>query len=204
MIDADDAAVAADVAPPRSVVPASTADARRPRAAARTRGRPHPAHRTPRPGHRHQPHAPAAGLSALTACARWRPPSRSRSPSIRECPRNRAAHSRRGDVRLQLGGARQLRQTLARQHQRSGPGLLDGRRPGDRGLDRVARPPERQVRDQPQAVQVLDRLVRGAVLAQPDRVVGVDEQDTRGASAPPCAPHCARSRRRSERCRRRG
>ena len=47
-------------------------------------------------------------------------------------------------------------------------------RPGDRGLDRVARAPDVHVRDQAQARGVLDRLVRRAVLAEADRVVRED------------------------------
>ena len=52
---------------------------------------------------------------------------------------------------------------------------LDRRRPRDGGLDGVAGAPDVEVRDQPQARRVLDRLVRRAVLAEADRVVRVDE-----------------------------
>ena len=49
-----------------------------------------------------------------------------------------------------------------------------GRRPGDRGLDRVARPPDIHVGHQAQARRMLDRLVRRPVLAQADRIVRED------------------------------
>ena len=71
------------------------------------------------------------------------------------------------------GVARRERHVLAREQQRA-----TGRRcarcaaaHATRRLDRVARPPHVELRDQPQARRVLDRLVRRAVLAEADRVV---------------------------------
>ena len=66
-----------------------------------------------------------------------------------------------------------------------------------------AGPPQRQIRNQPQAVQVLDRLMRRTILAQADRVVGVDQDHALVHQRRHAHARCARSRRRSGRCRRR-
>ena len=58
---------------------------------------------------------------------------------------------------------------------------LDRGDPRDGGLDRVARTPDIHVRDETQARGVLDRLVRRAVLAEPDRIVR-EHEDRRAAS----------------------
>ena len=77
-----------------------------------------------------------------------------------------------------LGRAGERRQLLARQRQADRPASSrDGQRPrGDR-LVGIARPDEPQVRDRTERRVVLDRLVRRAVLAQPDRVVRPDVED---------------------------
>jgi len=68
-----------------------------------------------------------------------------------------------------------VRHALARiGHGHGTVGLLQCAAPGGDGLDPVAGAPELHARNHAQARQVLDRLVSGPVLAQPDRVVGID------------------------------
>ena len=81
-------------------------------------------------------------------------------------------------------GAQVLRGVLGAQRgevlpgQREDRGLvlvLERQLPALRRLDRVGRAQHQQARDRPQGRQVLDRLVRRPVLAEPDRVVGADD-----------------------------
>src|ERR671913_160055 len=53
------------------------------------------------------------------------------------------------------------------------------RGPAFGGLDRVGGAIDRKVRDQPQRLQMLDRLVRRTILAQPDRIMRHDIDDAR-------------------------
>jgi hypothetical protein len=55
--------------------------------------------------------------------------------------------------------------------------VLERVAPSDGGLHRVARPPDAHVRDEAQARQVLDGLVRRTVLAEADRIVREHEHD---------------------------
>ncbi len=78
-----------------------------------------------------------------------------------------------------LGRARQDRRVFWRDRIRA-VGTVDalhGAAPGRGGLVGVAGPDHVQVRDGPQRRHLLDRLVRGSVLADADRVVGPDVDD---------------------------
>ncbi|MCH8102429.1 MAG: right-handed parallel beta-helix repeat-containing protein [Chloroflexi bacterium] len=70
-------------------------------------------------------------------------------------------------------------QRLAREDERRRPRALDRQPPAGGRLVRVGRPQHGQSRYRAQRGQVLDRLVRRAVLAEADRVVGEDEDDVR-------------------------
>src|SRR5690606_4686431 len=52
--------------------------------------------------------------------------------------------------------------------------ILDGETPGLRRFNGIGRADQTQVRDRPERHQVLDRLMRGAVLTETDRIVGED------------------------------
>ena len=68
-------------------------------------------------------------------------------------------------------------QVLPGQHQRRRRlGRVERRLPAFRGLDRVGRPEDQMVGDRAHGGEMLDRLVRRAVLAEPDRIVGHDEE----------------------------
>ena len=65
---------------------------------------------------------------------------------------------------------------LAREHQaRRAVAVFDRHAPGRRGLDRIAGPPQVHVRNEAQARQMLDGLMRRAVFAEADGIVGIDE-----------------------------
>ena len=114
-----------------------------------------------------------------------------------------AAARRRGSRRSSLGAQR--RQVLARQAEHRGrPRLLQRAQPGLRGLDRVGRAEHQEVRDGAQRRQMLDRLVRRAVLAEADRIVRHHVDDAACPSAPRAGSPGANSRRRRGTCRRRG
>ena len=87
------------------------------------------------------------------------------------------------------GGLEQHRQLLAGEGQCSGAApSLQRHAPGRSGLVAIGRADENQVGDGPQRRQLLDRLVGGAVLADPDRVVGPDVDDRQ-------AHHCRQPHR---------
>ena len=67
------------------------------------------------------------------------------------------------------------RQPLSAEEQgRRTRAAFDGHPPGRRGLIGVGRPHHHQTRDRPQGQDVLDRLMRRAVLSHPNRIVGED------------------------------
>ncbi len=71
--------------------------------------------------------------------------------------------------------ARLMREILAREHEaRRSFATFDRGLPRNGALDRVARTPNVVARDQAQARQMLDRLMRRTVFAQADRIVRVD------------------------------
>ena len=70
-------------------------------------------------------------------------------------------------------------QILARQAQHRGAVLLERLGPAFGGLDRVGRAPDLQIGDHPQRLDMLDRLVRRAILAEPDRIMRHDIDDAR-------------------------
>ena len=70
-------------------------------------------------------------------------------------------------------------QVLARQRKHARPVVGQRRGPAFGGLDRVGRAIDGQVGDQPQRLEMLDRLVRRPILAKPDRIVGHDVDDAR-------------------------
>ena len=72
---------------------------------------------------------------------------------------------------------REHREILAAQHQRRGPVAVDGEPPRCRGLVGVRRAYDAQARHCPQGCELLDGLVRRAVLAEADRVVGEEVHD---------------------------
>ncbi len=79
------------------------------------------------------------------------------------------------DIAELLRMALEMRQILPRQNQAGGAvAAFDGGKPRDHGLDRVTRPPHRVVRNQSQAGDVLDGLMRRTVFAEPDAVVRKD------------------------------
>ena len=102
-------------------------------------------------------------------------------------PRRHQDHLRRvaGRFRQDVAAARdvapgrrtiELRNVLAAEHQTDRPVLvLHGGPPRLRGLRGVPGPDHRKVRHRPQRHQLLDRLVRRAVLAEADRIVRPDE-----------------------------
>src|SRR6185369_6085176 len=76
------------------------------------------------------------------------------------------------------GGTRERGQRLARERQqRRTVGALERQSPCRGGLEPVRGADHEQVGDQPQRREVLDRLVRGPVLAEEDAVVRVDVDD---------------------------
>ena len=77
------------------------------------------------------------------------------------------------------------------------------RAPAGGGLVGVGRTYDVEAGDRPQRGEVLDRLVGGAVLAEPDRVVGPHVGHRQLHQGAPAGPRRACSRRRSGRCRRR-
>src|SRR5258706_242713 len=67
------------------------------------------------------------------------------------------------------------RHVLAREQQaRRTVVALDRGDPSERGFDRVARAPDVEVGDQTQTGRMLDRLMRGAVLTEANRIVRID------------------------------
>jgi hypothetical protein len=56
--------------------------------------------------------------------------------------------------------------------------ILQRELPAFHGLDRVARPQHVEVRHRAQRGEMLDRLVRRAILAEPDGIVGHHVDDT--------------------------
>ena len=72
-------------------------------------------------------------------------------------------------------GAVEHRQILPREDEHAGTDEGHRHPPGVRGLIGVRRPDGDQLRDGAQADQLLDRLVRRAILADGDAVVGEDE-----------------------------
>jgi hypothetical protein len=82
------------------------------------------------------------------------------------------------DVAQLFGIALLRRQALPGQHQGGGSAaVFQCRNPGLLGFDCIAGAPDRQPGNQAQAGDVFDRLMRGAVFAQTDGVVGVDMDD---------------------------
>ena len=184
MIDADHAAGAADVAPPQARwYPPRPPRAPSPPPAAPTRGRPHPAHRSAR-----CTAAIPAARACPAACAGCTASQRERHlraggdhEALRRALAVERAHSRRGAMAVER---RRVARICGRpwrvRTSAVGPAACSmAAHQATARLDRIGRPPQRQVRDQPQAVQMLDRLVRRAVLAQTDRIVA-------------CRPGCTR------------
>jgi hypothetical protein len=132
-------------------------------------------------GHRHHAYCDAPRRPAA-----W--PPRRRGP-LRTRSRSGSRHGRRlaaRAARSRRGGSRPAAQRCAAAPAGSGataPSTVGVARalervaPGDRGLCEVARAPDAQVGYQPQAGDMLDRLVRRAVLAEADRVVRVHQRD---------------------------
>ena len=82
-------------------------------------------------------------------------------------------------VFLHVFGA-ELFQPLAREREDAGAlFLLQRDFPAFRRLDRIGGPHDEQVGNRPQALQVLDRLVRRAVFPQPDRIMRHHIDDAR-------------------------